>query len=69
MQAAVPVLPQDDEGSLAARVLKAEHLIYPRAVRWFVEGSLCLEAGVVRQLEGKPQFLLAHSSGSVPATS
>ena len=68
MQAVVPVLPQDDEGSLAARVLKAEHLIYPRVVRWFVEGSLCLEAGVVRQLEGQPQFLLAQPSGSVPAT-
>ena len=66
MQAVVPVLPQDDERSLAARVLNAEHLIYPRAVRWFVEGSLCLEAGVVRQLEGQPQFLLAQPSGSAP---
>ena len=62
MQAVVPVLPQDDERSLAVRVLKAEHLIYPRAVRWFVEGSLRLEAGVVRQLDGQPQFLLAQPS-------
>jgi phosphoribosylglycinamide formyltransferase-1 len=68
MQAVVPVLPQDDERCLAARVLVAEHLIYPRAVRWFVEGSLCLQAGVVRQLEGQPQFLLAQPSGSVLAT-
>lgn len=58
MQAVVPVLPQDDEESLAARVLQAEHLIYPCAVRWFVEESLRLDAGVVRQLEGQPQFLL-----------
>jgi phosphoribosylglycinamide formyltransferase-1 len=62
MQAVVPVLPRDDERSLAARVLKAEHLIYPRAVRWFVEGSLSLEAGVVRQVEGQPQFLLMPPS-------
>ena len=68
MQAVVPVLPQDDERSLAARVLVAEHLIYPRAVRWFVEGSLRLQAGVVRQLAGQPQFLLAQPSGSVLAT-
>ena len=31
-QAAVPVLPDDDEHSLAARVLTQEHLIYPMAV-------------------------------------
>jgi len=59
IQAVVPVLPQDDEDSLAARVLQAEHLIYPRAVRWFVEGSLHLHAGVVQQLQGQPQCLLS----------
>ena len=31
-QAAVPVLPTDDEHTLAARVLTQEHLIYPRAI-------------------------------------
>ena len=31
-QAAVPVLPDDDEQSLAARVLTQEHLIYPQAI-------------------------------------
>lgn len=69
MQAVVPVLPQDDERSLAARVLKAEHLIYTRAVRWFVEDLLSLEAGVVRQLQGQPQFLLMQPSGPVSQTS
>jgi phosphoribosylglycinamide formyltransferase 1 len=39
-QAAVPVLPDDDEGSLAARVLAQEHRILPQAVRWFLEGRL-----------------------------
>lgn len=58
VQAAVPVLPDDDEASLAARVLRAEHEIYPRAVRWYVEGALSLRHGVVRHIKGEPQFLL-----------
>ncbi len=32
-QAAVPVLPGDDEATLAARVLEAEHKLYPHALR------------------------------------
>jgi phosphoribosylglycinamide formyltransferase-1 len=59
MQSVVPVLPGDDEHALAARVLATEHLIYPRSVRWFVEGQLALEGGVVRQRRGEPQLLLA----------
>lgn len=39
-QAAVPVLPDDTEASLAARVLAQEHRIFPMAVRWFAEGRL-----------------------------
>jgi phosphoribosylglycinamide formyltransferase-1 len=46
-QAAVPVLDGDDEASLAARVLVQEHVIYPRAVRWFVEDRLQVKDGVV----------------------
>ena len=42
IQAAVPVLPDDTENALAARVLKEEHRIYPQAVRWFCEGRLGL---------------------------
>lgn len=49
IQAAVPVLPGDTEESLAARVLAQEHLIYPRAVRWFLDGRLTLtDEGSVR---------------------
>ncbi|MBI4292445.1 MAG: phosphoribosylglycinamide formyltransferase [Betaproteobacteria bacterium] len=48
IQAAVPVLPGDDEDSLAERVLRQEHRIYPLAVRWFVEDRLVIENGVVR---------------------
>lgn len=40
VQAAVPVLPDDSEEALAARVLHQEHRILPLAVRWFVEGRL-----------------------------
>lgn len=39
-QAAVPVLAGDTAGTLAARVLIAEHQIYPAAIRWFAEGRL-----------------------------
>lgn len=45
IQAAVPVLPGDDEDSLSARVLVQEHRIYPQAVRWFVEGRISIEEG------------------------
>jgi len=41
-QAAVPVLPGDNEERLAARVLAQEHRIYPQAVRWFCQGRLRL---------------------------
>lgn len=57
-QAAVPVLAADTPESLAARVLEAEHRIYPRAVRWFLEGRLRVDGATVTQLDGEPQFLL-----------
>jgi len=40
LQAVVPVLPNDTEDSLAERILKEEHRIYPEAVRLFFEGKL-----------------------------
>lgn len=39
-QEAVPVLPRDTEETLAARILEAEHRIYPRAVRAMLEGRV-----------------------------
>ncbi len=48
-QASVPVLEQDSEEALAERVLEQEHVIYPRAVRWFVEGHLSLDGAHVRR--------------------
>ncbi|MCM8621580.1 MAG: phosphoribosylglycinamide formyltransferase [Candidatus Accumulibacter sp.] len=47
VQAAVPVLDDDDEATLAARVLVQEHQVYPLAVRWFAEGRLHLRNGRV----------------------
>ncbi|MDR0244515.1 MAG: phosphoribosylglycinamide formyltransferase [Burkholderia sp.] len=44
-QGAVPVRAGDDAAALAQRVLTVEHVLYPRAVRWFVEGRLHLENG------------------------
>lgn len=40
IQAAVPVLPEDDADSLASRVLEQEHRIYPLAVRLIAEGRV-----------------------------
>lgn len=48
VQAAVPVRADDTEGTLAARVLQQEHRVYPLAIRWFVEGRLVVENGLVR---------------------
>ena len=45
IQAAVPVLPDDDAASLAARVLRQEHVVYPRALSWLIEGKVSLGAG------------------------
>ena len=57
-QAVVPVLDGDTEDTLAARVLAREHVLYPMAVRWFVDGRLRIDGGVVRQAGGVSQLLL-----------
>jgi phosphoribosylglycinamide formyltransferase-1 len=48
IQARIPVLPGDTEDSLAERLLAEEHVIYPQAVRLFIEDRLCIEGGEVR---------------------
>ena len=42
IQAEVPVLNDDTEESLARRVLLQEHIIYPMAIAWFIDGRLKL---------------------------
>ncbi len=58
MQSVVPVLAGDDAAALAQRVLATEHIIYPRAVRWWVQGQLRIEHGVVTHRGGESQLLL-----------
>jgi phosphoribosylglycinamide formyltransferase-1 len=68
VQARVPVLPNDDPETLAARVLEQEHRIYPLAVRWFADGRLRLEPDGAwldgRRLE-RP--LTVHPGAEAPA--
>jgi phosphoribosylglycinamide formyltransferase-1 len=52
LQEAVPVLDGDGPGELAARILEAEHRIYPRAVRIVLGGRYRLEGRRVRMEEG-----------------
>jgi phosphoribosylglycinamide formyltransferase-1 len=48
LQAAVPVLDDDTETALAARVLAEEHRLYPEAIRLYAEGRLEMEGRRVR---------------------
>jgi phosphoribosylglycinamide formyltransferase-1 len=58
-QAAVPVLEGDTEETLAARVTAAEHILYPRVVRWWVDGELDFNgAGRIAHLGGAAQWLV-----------
>ena len=57
VQAAVPVLAGDTAQELAARVLREEHRAYPIAIRWFLEGRLVSENGVVRVLGNDAQLV------------
>jgi phosphoribosylglycinamide formyltransferase-1 len=59
VQAAVPVRPEDRAEQLAARVLAQEHVIYPRAVRWFLEDRLVIGKGGVRVKGNDAQLVMA----------
>ncbi|OGP84466.1 MAG: phosphoribosylglycinamide formyltransferase, partial [Deltaproteobacteria bacterium RBG_13_65_10] len=48
IQAVVPIAPEDTPETLAARILKQEHKIYPRAIQLFAEGRITLEGRHVR---------------------
>ena len=51
LQAAVKVLDDDTEETLSARILEQEHIIYPRAIKLFVEGKLKIVGRHVKILE------------------
>ena len=51
LQAAVPVLQDDTEDTLGARVLEQEHILYPKAIQLYVEGKLRVDGRHVTILE------------------
>ena len=53
LQSRLPVQAHHDPASLAADVLRTEHVIYPLAVRWFCQGRLALREGRVL-FDGRP---------------
>lgn len=62
LQAIIEVRQDDTPDSLAGRLLSQEHTIYPRAVRWFVEGRLSIENGVVRVSPDVSQLVIGVSA-------
>jgi phosphoribosylglycinamide formyltransferase 1 len=59
IQAAIPVRPGEGVAALAARVLRQEHVIYPRAARWFLDDKLVIQNGVVRVKGNDAQLVFA----------
>lgn len=51
IQAVVPILDDDDEASLSARILVQEHRIYPNAIQLIAEGRLRIEGRRVRVVD------------------
>ena len=63
IQAAVPVLPNDTEKTLADRVLQHEHRIYPQAVRWFMEDRIKLNKNRVEVIDSSVNEAVLYSPG------
>lgn len=59
IQAAVPVAANDTVDSLSKRVLKQEHIVYPRAIRWFLDGKLVIDNGRVSVKGDDAQYLFS----------
>ena len=65
VQAIVPVLPDDTEETLAARILVQEHRLYPQAIQWFAQGRLSLDGRHVRLDGGRAPEPFALSNPAV----
>ncbi|TXI19499.1 MAG: phosphoribosylglycinamide formyltransferase [Nitrosomonas sp.] len=63
IQAAIPVLSNDTEVSLATRVLQQEHRIYPQAVRWFMEDRVILRGNHVEIINPSNSGTVLYSPG------
>ena len=61
IQAAVAVRSDDTPARLAARVLEQEHVIYPRAAKWFLEGKLAVAGHAVHVKGGDAQLALPRA--------
>jgi phosphoribosylglycinamide formyltransferase 1 len=57
IQSVVPVLPGDNEESLAARILKEEHRIYPQAIQFFAQGRILLTGRKVQIKDAEKESL------------
>lgn len=53
LQEPVPVMPDDTPETLAARVLRVEHRLYPQALRLFAEGRVTVDGRIVRIQENE----------------
>lgn len=60
MQSCVPVLADDTVETLAARVLRTEHVIYPQVIDWWVNDQLMWQNGQVVVKNGAQQVLMNH---------
>lgn len=62
IQAVVPVLDNDTEDTLAARILTQEHRIYPQSIQWFAQGRLKIEGRkvVVSDQQQDPRMCLIN---------
>ena len=60
-QAELTVMGGENEVQLAARVLRLEHQIYPRAVKWFIDNRLRIEGKEVKLSPPENQFFASGS--------
>ena len=62
MQAVVPVLPDDDEERLKARILAQEHRIYPQVIQFFAEGRVTVAGKKVAITGAEVDTTLAYTN-------
>ena len=60
IQAKVPVFPEDSPETLAERVLKQEHIIYPRAIRWFIDNRILIDQNRVQIRPAESQLVVSQ---------
>ena len=65
-QVRVPVLADDDDDALAARVLEHEHIILPRVISWFAKRRVRMEGSRVL-VDGVPALSHPETSSTVPS--